>query len=56
MAALTYTVLAQDVTRWATLDAIKSTLQVDGIKILNITVDPLIDPTVINPGAAYQIT
>lgn len=56
MAALTYTILAQDVSRWATLALIQDTLQIDGQKLLEITLDPLIDPSVVNPSQAYQVS
>lgn len=55
MAVLTYSILAQDVSRWATLALIKATLQVDGTKLLEIALDPLIDPSVVNPSQAYQV-
>lgn len=56
MAALTYTIQTQDITDWGTLETILSILQVNGVKILNIAADPLIDPSVLDPSSAYQLS
>jgi hypothetical protein len=56
MAQLTYQVQQIDITRWLTLTSIQYYLQADAIKRLSISTDPLIDPTVINPEEAYQIS
>jgi hypothetical protein len=56
MALLTYTVLASDITLWGTLDAIRANLSVSGTKMLQIALDPLIDPTIVNPGDGYTVT
>jgi hypothetical protein len=56
MAALDYQVQQIDITRWSTLTNILYYLQADAVKRLSISIDPLIDSSVINPEEAYQIT
>jgi hypothetical protein len=56
MAALDYQVQQIDITRWSTLTSILYYLQADGVKRLSISIDPLIDSSVIKPEEAYQIT
>jgi hypothetical protein len=54
MAVLAYEILQQDIDRWSSLAAIEATLDVNGIKQLFIVLDPLIDPTIVNPSGAYE--
>jgi hypothetical protein len=56
MAALDYQVQQIDITRWSTLASILYYLQADAVKRLSISIDPLIDSSVIKPEEAYQIT
>jgi len=56
MAALTYTVVAIDVTRWGTLTAIKANLEVNAFKQIATAIDPLLDNSLINPANAYTVT
>ena len=56
MAALTYTISSNDLDRWANRQLIQSNLVVEGTKRLFIALDALVDPTVVNPEQAYQIT
>jgi hypothetical protein len=56
MAALDYQVQQIDITRWSTLISILYYLQADAVKRLSISIDPLIDSSVIKPEEAYQIT
>jgi hypothetical protein len=54
MAALTYTVVAIDVTRWGTLANIQTYLDASGTKQLAAALDPLTDNTIVNPQEAYR--
>ena len=56
MAALDYQIQQIDITRWSTLTSILYYLQADAVKRLSISIDPLIDSSVIKPEEAYQIT
>lgn len=56
MAVLEYTVVEADALRWSTLDSISNNLGGIGIKRLSISTDPLVDPTVLAPEEAYEIT
>lgn len=56
MARLEYSVQQTDIIRWATLQAIQSYIDAQGIKRLSIAIDPLINKSVINPEESYEIT
>lgn len=56
MAVLQYPVLESDEQSWGTLQSISSNLGAVAIKRLSISIDPLVDPTVVKPEEAYQIT
>jgi len=56
VALLEYPVQESDEQLWGTVASISSNLGGLAIKLLNISTDPLVDPTVLNPEQAYQIT
>lgn len=56
MATLPYAVQTSDVNLWGTLVSTEENLEAQGVKRLNIALDPLIDPSVIAPAEAYDVT
>lgn len=56
MAVLEYAVVEADAARWSTVESISSSLGEIAIKRLSISTDPLVDPTVLAPEEAYEIT
>jgi hypothetical protein len=56
MALLQYPVQESDEQLWGTTDSISSNLGGLATKLLSISTDPLVDPTVLSPEQAYQIT
>jgi hypothetical protein len=53
---LEYEIQQSDVDLWGTLSDIIDNISVDGNKLLSISIDPLIDFTVLRPEEAYEIT
>lgn len=56
MAALTYTIIQQDVDRWGTLADIQENTQQPALKLLFPALDPLLDYRIVNPADAYQVS
>jgi hypothetical protein len=50
-----FTVLEQDAESYATLESIKQTLEYPAIKLLSISLDPLIDSSVLDGSGAYTV-
>lgn len=56
MSMLEYEIQQSDVDLWGTLSDIIDNISVNGNKLLSISIDPLIDFTVLRPEEAYEIT
>lgn len=53
---LEYGIQQSDVDLWGTLSDIIDNISVNGNKLLSISIDPLVDFTVLRPEEAYEIT
>lgn len=56
MSMLEYEIQQSDIDLWGTLSDIIDNTSVNGNKLLSISIDPLIDFTVLRPEEAYEIT
>ena len=57
MALLTYDILIENIDEFGTLALLQTYIpSIITSKVLQIALDPLIDYSVINPSAAYQVT
>lgn len=56
MSMLEYGIQQSDVDLWGTLSDIIDNISVNGNKLLSISIDPLVDFTVLRPEEAYEIT
>lgn len=54
MPLLPLTIQTIDQTLWPTLELIKQYLTIEATKRLSIALDPLVDPSIINPEEAYS--